>query len=287
MVHQTLGVISPIPNCIDGETEAWEDKYWRAHSFRQPMAFAARTRRLRSGSRKAARSQPDWHLLLSPQSPVCLFVSVAYFAAVTDTYVLSWTLHSPHWTPGDCLELHLEPCPDLLAWSWCYFWVCWHCGRHPPLSLGSSLGLCEPHLCWLWHTASKGQKYGLISVCLSPMFCPLRHTASQAYYLPAEWKGRFEYHFCVWTVKWVWVHFSFALSCPFCPLIVRDNLPVRHSKHSVEGPWYSKGTTKCFHLNFFKTHNKNKYNEYIKPNPVYLMPVNSTLQMVNFLLCVF
>ena len=35
--------------------------------------------------------------------------------------------------------------------------------------------------------------------------------------------------------------------------------------------------------NILKNQNKNKYNDYVKMNPAYLMPVNYKLKMVNFM----
>ena len=44
-------------------------------------------------------------------------------------------------------------------------------------------------------------------------------------------------------------------------------------------------TLKMAHIkkNILKNQNKNKYNDYVKMNPAYLMPVNYKLKMVNFL----
>ena len=152
-------------------------------------------------------SELAWLAFAPLPSVSCLLIYlVPSFAAVTDTNVLFWTLASSHWTPGGCLGLHLEPSPDLSSWSWCYIWVCWHCSPPP----GSSGGLSEPHLCWCDRAK--------IAPGLS---LPERYVLSTQTHCfpwlisPAEWKRRFEYWFWMWTIKWVWAHFSFGLSHPF------------------------------------------------------------------------
>ena len=66
MVHQTGGVISPVPNGIDGETEAWEDKYWGAQSFREPWHLY-QEQGAQSKLEKSS-SEPAWRVCPSPSS---------------------------------------------------------------------------------------------------------------------------------------------------------------------------------------------------------------------------
>ena len=209
MVHWNLGVISPILNCIDGETEAREEKTCpRAQSFRQKVALAARKRRLLKSSTQPA----DWHLLLSPQFSVCLCFRFLVYSC--DWYVcpLLNSGFSPIEPLGTVLSLiWIESLLWLLAWSWCYFWVCWRCFPLAP--------------CWAWVPTCTGCDTQLVrdkNRAWSQSACVLCFIHS-ATLLPRitislqKGKASLNVILCMWTIKWVWVHFNFALCFLFLP----------------------------------------------------------------------
>lgn len=87
MVHGTLGVISTIHNCIDGKFEAWEEQC-QGHTVLEQQQQKCGTCSKDKDPSQAFEKQHSEELTgicSSPQSPTCLYVSVLYFEAVTET----------------------------------------------------------------------------------------------------------------------------------------------------------------------------------------------------------
>lgn len=193
MIHWTLEIISSIPNCIDGESEAWEEKCPRAQ-----------VRPLKSSTQQA------WLALALLPSVFLLFI--CFHALVCSCYWYICPLLHSGFSPIETLGSVLG-----LIWN-----LCLTPGLELVLFLsllslfpsGSSLGLSDsPTFAGCDTLRGKNrawcQSAWVLCFIYSDTLLPGISISLQ------KGKASLNVILCMWTTKWVWVHFNFALSFPF------------------------------------------------------------------------